>query len=64
MARKFPVHLSMKCVINKSKLSLCDNAKFSDLTIKFGTEYFHAHKAILARTSEYFEKMLLGEFAV
>ncbi|KAM0721280.1 hypothetical protein Q7P37_003568 [Cladosporium fusiforme] len=43
--------------------SFFDDARLSDVSIKFGTSSVKAHKLVLARSSEYFFRMFCGSFA-
>lgn len=43
-------------------LSLFDDARYSDLTVKFGTESVKAHKLVLVQSLEYFDKLIGGGF--
>jgi len=43
---------------------LFDDERLSDITIKCGSLEIKAHKVVLARASEYFGKLLLGNFQV
>lgn len=41
-----------------------DNPTLSDLTIRLRDRVVHAHRVVLCRGSEYFEKLLTGHFRV
>lgn len=40
----------------------CDNEKLSDVTLVVGGTKFYAHKLVLVRASDVFERMLVGEW--
>lgn len=43
--------------------SFCNNEKLSDITLVVGGRKFYAHKIILVRASDVFERMLTGDWS-
>ncbi len=48
-----PVDYGSKCTARLA--NLCNNAKFSDVTLMVGEQKFYAHKLLLANASDVFE---------
>jgi len=48
----------------KSWKDYFDSPTLSDLTIRLSDRTVHAHRIVLCRGSEYFEKLLTGNFKV
>ena len=46
----------------QEQASFCNNEKLSDITLVVGGRKFYAHKIILVRASDVFERMLTGDW--